>query len=114
MKIRGRLTLVEIRFLTILKPKVKMPKSCYVNRPCILRYGERATEDKKERNSVKHELGKYGVSQQMKLEQAERKRIEDMKENERKRATKELQKWKESQRQLTEAATTTVSQTTVE
>jgi len=40
---------------------------------------------------VKHELGKYGVSQQMKLEQAERQRIEDLKENERKRATEELE-----------------------
>lgn len=80
----------------------------------ILRYGERANEEKKERNSVKHELGRYGVSQQMKLEQAERQRIEDLKESERKKATEEMEKWKESQRQLAEAAAKTVSEMTEE
>ncbi|KAK3586823.1 hypothetical protein CHS0354_020039, partial [Potamilus streckersoni] len=61
-------------------------------------------EQKKEQEKVekKHANSKYALQETMKFEEAERKRIEDEKESERKKATEELEKWKDEQRRLAE------------
>lgn len=75
----------------------------------VRRYGERSQEDKKQRDTSKHELGRFAVGEQMKLEQKERQRIEDVKESERKKATEELEKWKEHQIRLADEANENLS-----
>ncbi|XP_074183815.1 dynein axonemal assembly factor 4 isoform X2 [Rhinolophus sinicus] len=68
----------------------------------ILQAQERAKEVTEAKAAARREDQKYTLSVMMKIEEEERKKIEDMKENERIRATKELEVWKERQRKAEE------------
>ncbi|XP_025245457.1 dynein assembly factor 4, axonemal isoform X2 [Theropithecus gelada] len=68
----------------------------------ILQAQERAKEATEAKAAAKREDQKYALSVMMKIEEEERKKIEDMKENERIKATKELEAWKECQRKAEE------------
>ncbi|XP_030734611.2 dynein axonemal assembly factor 4 isoform X2 [Globicephala melas] len=68
----------------------------------ILQAQERAKEAMEAKASARREDQKYTLNVMMKIEEEERKRIEDMKENERIKATKELETWKEHQRKAEE------------
>ncbi|XP_049629642.1 dynein axonemal assembly factor 4 isoform X2 [Suncus etruscus] len=64
----------------------------------ILQAQERAKEVTEAKGAAKREDQKYALNVMMKIEEEERKRIEDLKENERIKATKELEAWKECQK----------------
>ncbi|XP_004835409.1 dyslexia susceptibility 1 candidate gene 1 protein isoform X2 [Heterocephalus glaber] len=64
----------------------------------ILQAQERAKEATEAKATARREDQKYTLNVMMKIEEEERKQIEDMKENERRKATKELEAWKEHQR----------------
>ncbi|KAI0231567.1 Dynein assembly factor 4, axonemal [Lamellibrachia satsuma] len=68
----------------------------------VLRSQERAKEEQEEKASKKQELNRFGVQQQMDLEDVERKRIESVKEMERTQATEELERWKDQQKLMAE------------
>ncbi|XP_075431862.1 dynein axonemal assembly factor 4 isoform X2 [Ascaphus truei] len=84
---------------------------CGIRLPCLMketmqrirenavtRTQEKAKEDADAKAVKKRENEKYSLEVMMKIDEAERKRIEDVKEEERKKATEELEKWKEQQR----------------
>ncbi|XP_038606346.1 dynein assembly factor 4, axonemal isoform X1 [Tachyglossus aculeatus] len=64
----------------------------------ILRAQEKAKEMSEAKASAKREDQRYALQVMMKIEDEERKKIEDLKENERKKANEELEAWKEQQR----------------
>ncbi|XP_006831690.1 PREDICTED: dyslexia susceptibility 1 candidate gene 1 protein homolog [Chrysochloris asiatica] len=64
----------------------------------ILQAQETAKEASEAKAAAKREDQKYALNVMMKIEEEERKRIETMKENERIKATKELEAWKEHQK----------------
>ncbi|XP_034757696.2 dynein assembly factor 4, axonemal [Acipenser ruthenus] len=64
----------------------------------VLKAQEKAVTDTEAKAIKKRENEKYALETMMKLEDEERKRIEEMKEQERRRATEELEQWKEKQR----------------
>ncbi|XP_024623562.1 dynein assembly factor 4, axonemal isoform X2 [Neophocaena asiaeorientalis asiaeorientalis] len=68
----------------------------------ILQAQKSAKEAMEAKASARREDQKYTLNVMMKIEEEERKRIEDMKENERIKATKELETWKEHQRKAEE------------
>nr|KAF6484041.1 dynein axonemal assembly factor 4 [Rousettus aegyptiacus] len=68
----------------------------------ILQAQERAKEATEAKAAARREDQKYTLNVMMKIEEEERKKIEDMKENERIKATKELEAWKECQRKAEE------------
>uniref|UniRef100_G1MJ81 Dynein axonemal assembly factor 4 n=1 Tax=Ailuropoda melanoleuca TaxID=9646 RepID=G1MJ81_AILME len=68
----------------------------------ILQAQERAKEATEAKAAARREDQKYALNVMMKIEEEERKKIEDMKENERLKATKELEAWKECQRKAEE------------
>ncbi|XP_062948162.1 dynein axonemal assembly factor 4 isoform X2 [Cynocephalus volans] len=68
----------------------------------ILQAQEKAKEAMEAKAAAKREDQKYALNVMMKIEEEERKKIEDMKENERIKATKELEAWKEHQRKTEE------------
>ncbi|XDA78421.1 hypothetical protein R6Z07F_008517 [Ovis aries] len=68
----------------------------------ILQAQERAKEAMEAKAVARREDQKYTLNVMMKIEEEERKKIEDMKENERIKATKELEAWKECQRKAEE------------
>ncbi|XP_043327846.1 dynein axonemal assembly factor 4 isoform X2 [Cervus elaphus] len=68
----------------------------------ILQAQERAKEATEAKAVARREDQKYTLGVMMKIEEEERKKIEDMKENERIKATKELEAWKECQRKAEE------------
>ncbi|XP_007194978.1 dynein axonemal assembly factor 4 isoform X2 [Balaenoptera acutorostrata] len=68
----------------------------------ILQAQESAKEAMEAKAGARREDQKYTLNVMMKIEEEERKRIEDMKENERIKATKELEAWKERQRKTEE------------
>ncbi|XP_012325240.2 dynein axonemal assembly factor 4 isoform X2 [Aotus nancymaae] len=68
----------------------------------VLQAQERAKEATEAKAAAKRKDQKYALSVMMKIEEEERKKIEDMKENERIKATKELEAWKEYQRKAEE------------
>ncbi|XP_008062716.1 dyslexia susceptibility 1 candidate gene 1 protein isoform X2 [Carlito syrichta] len=68
----------------------------------ILQAQERAKEATEAKAAARREDQKYALNVMMKIEEDERKKIEDMKENERIKATKELETWKEYQRKAEE------------
>ncbi|XP_061036283.1 dynein axonemal assembly factor 4 isoform X2 [Eubalaena glacialis] len=68
----------------------------------ILQAQENAKEAMEAKAGARREDQKYTLNVMMKIEEEERKRIEDMKENERIKATKELEAWKERQRKAEE------------
>ncbi|XP_069723018.1 dynein axonemal assembly factor 4 isoform X2 [Phaenicophaeus curvirostris] len=63
----------------------------------VLKAHERAKEETEAKKVTKQEHKKYALEATMKLEEAERKRIEDLKEKERQKVTKELELWKKQQ-----------------
>ncbi|MBN3270966.1 DAAF4 factor, partial [Polyodon spathula] len=64
----------------------------------VLKAQEKAVADAEAKAIKKREDEKYALETMMKLEDEERKRIEEKKEWERRRATEELELWKEKQR----------------
>lgn len=64
----------------------------------ILQAQEKAKEATEAKAAAKREDQRYALGEMMKIEEEERKKIEDMKENERKKATRELEAWKECQK----------------
>ncbi|XP_013365724.1 PREDICTED: dyslexia susceptibility 1 candidate gene 1 protein isoform X3 [Chinchilla lanigera] len=64
----------------------------------ILQAQERAKEAAEAKATARREDQKYALNVMMKIEEEERKKIEDVKENERRKATEELEAWKECQR----------------
>ncbi|XP_037689826.1 dynein assembly factor 4, axonemal isoform X1 [Choloepus didactylus] len=68
----------------------------------VLQAQETAKEAAEAKAAARREDQKYALNFMMKIEEEERKKIEDMKENERVKATKELEAWKEHQRKAEE------------
>ncbi|XP_050996399.1 dynein axonemal assembly factor 4 isoform X2 [Acomys russatus] len=68
----------------------------------ILQAQEKAKEATEAKATAKREDQRYALGEMMKIEEEERKKIEDMKENERKKASRELEAWKECQRKAEE------------
>ncbi|KAM8804409.1 dynein axonemal assembly factor 4 [Eudromia elegans] len=63
----------------------------------ILKAQEKAKEEEEAKKVTKQEHKKYALEATMKLEEAERKRIENLKEQERQKVTRELELWKNEQ-----------------
>ncbi|NWR29761.1 DAAF4 factor, partial [Tachuris rubrigastra] len=64
----------------------------------VLKAQQKAKEEIEAKKATKEEHKKYALEATMKLEEAERKRIEDLKEKERQRVTEELELWKKQQK----------------
>ncbi|NXP13841.1 DAAF4 factor, partial [Thinocorus orbignyianus] len=69
----------------------------YLRQNAVLKAHEKAKEETEAKKVTKQEHKKYTLEATMKLEEAERKRIEDLKEKERQKVTKELELWKKQQ-----------------
>lgn len=63
----------------------------------VLKAHEKAKEETEAKKVTKQEHKKYALEATMKLEEAERKRIEDLKEQERQKVSKELELWRSQQ-----------------
>lgn len=63
---------------------------------------KRAEEALKQKDETKRNNEKYAIQEMMKLEETERTRIETRKQEERDKATADLEAWKETQRRLAE------------
>ncbi|NXD22454.1 DAAF4 factor, partial [Spelaeornis formosus] len=70
----------------------------YLRENAVLKAQEKAKEEMEAKRITKQEHKKYALEATMKLEEAERKRIEDLKEKERQKVTKELELWKKQQK----------------
>ncbi|NXH22399.1 DAAF4 factor, partial [Bucco capensis] len=70
----------------------------YLRQNAVLKAHEKAKEETKAKKVTKQEHKKYALEATMKLEEAERKRIEDLKEKERQKVTKELELWRKQQK----------------
>ncbi|XP_005996227.1 dynein assembly factor 4, axonemal [Latimeria chalumnae] len=66
----------------------------------IVKAQEKAKAEAEAKAVKKRENEKYALEVMMQMEEEGRKRIEDLKEQERKKATEELEKWKEHQKQI--------------
>ncbi|OXB79976.1 UNVERIFIED_CONTAM: hypothetical protein H355_009791 [Colinus virginianus] len=64
----------------------------------VLKAHEKAKEETEAKKVLKQEHKKYALEATMKLEEAERKRIEDLKEQERQKVSKELELWRSQQK----------------
>ncbi|XP_041535507.1 dynein assembly factor 4, axonemal isoform X2 [Microtus oregoni] len=84
---------------TLSMPGVDKETMQRIREKSILQAQEKAKEATEAKATAKREDQRYALGVMMKIEEEERKKIEDMKENERKKATRELEAWKESQRQ---------------
>ncbi|NXD65123.1 DAAF4 factor, partial [Eolophus roseicapillus] len=69
----------------------------YLRENAVLKAHEKAKEETEAKKVTKQEHKKYALEATMKLEEAERKRIENLKEKERQKVTKELELWKKQQ-----------------
>ncbi|XP_057253977.1 dynein axonemal assembly factor 4 isoform X2 [Pezoporus wallicus] len=69
----------------------------YLRENAVLKAHEKAKEETEAKKVAKQEHKKYALEATMKLEEAERKRIEELKEKERQKVTKELELWKKQQ-----------------
>ncbi|NXX60834.1 DAAF4 factor, partial [Scopus umbretta] len=98
-----------IIFFTLYKKEVAMWDSLtlananketlqYLRENAVRKAHEKAKEETEAKNVTKQEHRKYALEATMKLEEAERKRIEDLKEKERQKVTKELDLWQKQQR----------------
>ncbi|KAM9275770.1 dynein axonemal assembly factor 4 [Morus bassanus] len=98
-----------IIFFTLYKKEVAMwdsltlenankEKLQYLRENAVLKAHEKAKEETEAKKVTKQEHKKYALEATMKLEEAERKRIEDLKEKERQKVTKELELWKRQQK----------------
>ncbi|NWH56574.1 DAAF4 factor, partial [Geococcyx californianus] len=63
----------------------------------VLKAHEKAREETEAKKVTKQEHKKYALEASMKLEETERKRIEDLKEEERQKVAEELELWKKQQ-----------------
>ncbi|CAM5145137.1 unnamed protein product [Eretmochelys imbricata] len=99
----------ETIFFTLYKKEVAMWESLVmengdkekmqrIRENAIIKAQEKADEEEKSKAVTKREHKKYALEATMKLEETERKRIENLKEEERKKVTEELERWKEKQR----------------
>ncbi|KFZ53525.1 Dyslexia susceptibility 1 candidate 1, partial [Podiceps cristatus] len=70
----------------------------YLRENAVLKAHEKAKEETEAKKVTKQENKKYALEAMMKLEAAERKRIEDLKEKERQKVTEELELWKKQQK----------------
>ncbi|NXX91556.1 DAAF4 factor, partial [Centropus bengalensis] len=97
-----------IIFFTLYKKEVAMwdsltlanankEKLQHLRENAILKAQEKAKEETEAKKVTKQEHKKYALEATMKLEEAERKRIEDLKEKERQKFTKELELWEKEQ-----------------
>ncbi|OXB62257.1 hypothetical protein ASZ78_012064 [Callipepla squamata] len=64
----------------------------------VLKAHEKAKEETEAKKVLKQEHKKYALEATMKLEEAERKRIEDLKEQERQKVSEELELWRSQQK----------------
>ncbi|XP_062061943.1 dynein axonemal assembly factor 4 isoform X2 [Lepus europaeus] len=87
---------------TLSVPGVDKEMMQRIREKSILQAQERAKEAAEAKAVAMREDQKYALNVLMKIEEEERKKIESIKENERKKATKELEAWKESQRKAEE------------
>ncbi|XP_050759461.1 dynein axonemal assembly factor 4 isoform X2 [Gymnogyps californianus] len=98
-----------IIFFTLYKKEVAMwdsltlanankEKLQYLRENAVLKAHEKAKEETEAKKVTKQEHKKYALEATMKLEEAERKRIEDLKEKERQKVTKELDLWQNQQK----------------
>ncbi|XP_051053890.1 dynein axonemal assembly factor 4 isoform X2 [Phodopus roborovskii] len=87
---------------TLSMPGVNKEMMQRIREKSIQQAQEKAKEATEAKSAAKREDQRYTLGVMMKIEEEERKKIEDMKENERKQATRELEAWKESQRQAEE------------
>ncbi|XP_074773310.1 dynein axonemal assembly factor 4 isoform X2 [Athene noctua] len=78
-------------------PNANKEKLQYLRENAVLKAHEKAKEETEAKKVTKQEHKKYALEATMKLEEAERKRIEDLKEKERQKVTKELELWKKQQ-----------------
>ncbi|NXN54108.1 DAAF4 factor, partial [Rynchops niger] len=69
----------------------------YLRENAVLKAHEKAKEETEAKKVTKQEHKKYALEATMKLEETERKRIEDLKEKERQKVTKELELWTKQQ-----------------
>ncbi|XP_054244141.1 dynein axonemal assembly factor 4 [Indicator indicator] len=99
-----------IIFFTLYKKEVAMwdsltlanaskEKLQYLRQNAVLKAQKKAKEETEAKKVTKQEHKKYALEATMKLEEAERKRIEDLKEKERQKVTKELELWKKQQKE---------------
>ncbi|XP_031472393.1 dynein assembly factor 4, axonemal isoform X5 [Phasianus colchicus] len=97
-----------IVFFTLYKKEVAMWESLtvanvnkeelqHLRENAVLRAHEKAKEETEAKKVTKQEHKKYALEATMKLEEAERKRIEGLKEQERQKVTKELELWRSQQ-----------------
>ncbi|NWT18648.1 DAAF4 factor, partial [Vireo altiloquus] len=70
----------------------------YLRENAVLKAQEKAKEETEAKKITKQEHKKYALEATMKLEEAERKRIEELKEKERQKVTEELEFWKNQQK----------------
>ncbi|KAK2539520.1 Dyx1c1 [Columba livia] len=98
-----------IIFFTLYKKEVAMwdyltlsnankEKLQYLRENAVLKSHEKAKEETEAKKVTKQEHKKYTLEATMKLEEAERKRIEDLKEKERLKVMKELELWRKEQK----------------
>ncbi|XP_010207186.2 dynein axonemal assembly factor 4 isoform X3 [Colius striatus] len=99
-----------IIFFTLYKKEVAMwdslivanadkEKLQYLREHAVLKAHEKAKEETEAKRVTKQEHKKYALEAAMKLEEAERKRVEDLKEKERQKVTEELELWKKQQKE---------------
>ncbi|XP_042750069.1 dynein axonemal assembly factor 4 isoform X1 [Lagopus leucura] len=97
-----------IVFFTLYKKEVAMWESLtvanvnkeelqHLRENAVLRAHEKAKEETEAKKVTKQEHKKYALEATMKLEEAERKRIEGLKEQERQKVAKELELWRHQQ-----------------
>ncbi|XP_065497951.1 dynein axonemal assembly factor 4 [Caloenas nicobarica] len=79
-------------------PNANKEKLQYLRENAVLKAHEKAKEETEAKKVTKQEHKKYALEATMKLEEAERKRIEDLKEKERQNVTKELELWRKEQK----------------
>ncbi|NWZ56213.1 DAAF4 factor, partial [Haliaeetus albicilla] len=79
-------------------PNANKEKLQYLRENAVLKAHEKAKEEAEAKKVTKQEHKKHALEATMKLEEAERKRIEDLKEKERQKVTKELELWKKQQK----------------
>ncbi|NXW53472.1 DAAF4 factor, partial [Eurystomus gularis] len=70
----------------------------YLRQDALRKAHEKAKAETEAKKVTKQEHKKYALEATMKLEEAERKRIEDLKEKEQQKVTKELELWKKQQK----------------
>ncbi|XP_065589825.1 dynein axonemal assembly factor 4 [Cyrtonyx montezumae] len=98
-----------IVFFTLYKKEVAMWESLtvvnankeelqHLRENAVLKAHEKAKEETEAKKVLKQEHKKYALEATMKLEEAERKRIEDLKEQERQKVSEELELWRSQQK----------------